>query len=432
MKLYWKKILYIFYLFLSIQFPLFAMDSSDQYNRDHSNRGRTGRGGKQFIPSQSNEKYYRGRNITSPQVDNKGSNRGRGREKGNSLSHPIIQEETSQNSLIKWVPNLNFTYFQRAVNADGELSSYKNIQWHFDQTSTLFRAYNNCQGREDGGNAKGRRNVLTALFGIVYTDTQGECWIKNFQINRVFLDGWTVNDTVLPALKLKENQEIKDNFVSLSNYCTFEECKKMGIVGNEYSSVTHDFKRTQCHSEKTLLIHVLKNIDSFILLFPATMRQVTSLWLLKREFPKNSDIVQKCISYQYQHDKLSLQKEIAIHDFILNIATLRDMCSECGKMFQKEMCEHFILLKPLVGRLREVGYSVMDSANIVVLTSGISDYGEKGSKDNTRYGYVMPNQSSRAINILLPSTEKIVYHTDSPYHVEMFPKLVLGWNIEQK
>jgi len=281
-------------------------------------------------------------------------------------------EPQSQGTI--WTENLNFTYDGNEIPDNRSGSSKKNITWHMQQADILFKAYNYCQGREDGGEARGRRNVLTASLGIIYQDKSGYN-ILYIDPPRIYIDGWETTDVPLPTLQKEENKQIQKKFVSLSNIDSFSKLKEMQVISNQ-DRLGYEFKHTKCHSEQTLLLDLAKNID----------RLITPL--------KNKEV-------------------LSIHGFILNVASLRDVCSNCQGLFSSEIFEGKLLLNQLKLSLSKE-YSIQKNAGLVILASGMSAYGEKSNNTRSNLPFKTTDNDRQQKVIQLHTGDAIMYHTTNP------------------
>ena len=323
-----------------------------------------------------------------------------------SINFPLNSTDLQPENKVRWVPNLNFTYDDRDIS----VSSGKNINWHALQADSLFRSYNYCQGREDGGNAQGRRNVLKADFQIIYSIDKKYYYSFHIPIEQVFINGFRINDNRLPDVYNPENIELRKKFTSLENYVFDSKQilkKEIAIKIKELAGLNNDdlknpesFKKRlndfdfkkNWHSEQTLLILLSSNIDYIV------------------------DLMIK---------NMGKDKNIFIHDFLLNVASLKDMCPKCANNFVKEMNDGILFVNLLKQKLSDA-YSVTDTSNLIVLASGMSPYGEK--LESTRSNIDRFSLDDRSKLLKLPLKDKLVYHIENPYGVAMFPRLINLWS----
>ncbi|MGI4850804.1 MAG: hypothetical protein ACRYGR_02550 [Janthinobacterium lividum] len=323
-----------------------------------------------------------------------------------SVNFSLNSSDLKPEDKVRWVPNLNFTYEDKDIS----VSSGKNIDWHAAQADSLFRAYNYCQGKEDGGNAQGRRNVLKANFQIIYSIDKKYYYTFHVPIEEVFINGLEITDNKLPALHSRENIDLRKKFTSLKDHISdpsgaikktvAEKIKELGglnendlkNVGNVQKRLnSFDFKKNW-HSEQTLLIYLSQNIDK---------------------------IVDSMIK------NMGKDKSIFIHDFILNIASIKDMCPKCANCLVKETNNKKLFVKSLKNKLSEI-YSVTEGSSLIVLASGISPYGEKS--ESTRSNIDKFSSDDRLNLLKLPLKDKLVYHIENPYGVATFPRLINLWS----
>lgn len=332
-----------------------------------------------------------------------------------SMESPSMEPTGVINS-IKWVDNLNFTYNGLDLN-DGKnitRSSSTIIQWHAKQADELFKAYNYCQGKENGGHAMDRRNVLKSSFMIIYSIGE-KYYLKNIIIDDIFING-TKDSFRYIELKNYDNLNVRKKFVFLDNYIyeeggkirekVFHKLLKMGlkIYGGQnavqrtiVSSLNQPYFQSNWHSEQSLLIHLSQNIIDF-----------------RKNFIQ--DLISKGI-------KKEDSKKVIIHDFIINIASLKDMCPKCVNTFTEEMKNGEIFFNDLKSAMNEQ-FVVKDDCKLTVLASGISAYGE--TENSTRKG-IKFHIFDRSKKLALPINENVVYHIDNPYTVIMLPSLETVW-----
>lgn len=229
-----------------------------------------------------------------------------------------IEEDSPSIESFKWVPCLNALYKGKFAFDEGKYSidSHRMADWHINQADMLAYFYNTYQG----GAA---RNVLRAMFSLIYMQNN-TLKIKHYMIDDIFMSGWLPEDTPLGHYKgsyieLPSYPKHTKKTFSQKNSPLFEKTKisTLGTVFKD-NKITFDgflvkqglttqteinaaFKEQECHSEKTTLFYLNFNLDKMLSYFLDDMKD-----------------------------------RFLIKDFVLNMASYRDMCLICMNSLEEK------------------------------------------------------------------------------------------------
>jgi len=317
----------------------------------------------------------------------------------NSSHSMDIVSEASEPPPTSWASSANFKLSNKvAIDIKTGLNSDELMEWHMSQAPQLADVYSNYQPGSG-------RNVAKALCSIVYTTGANDLCINHYPFQRVYINGWHVQDkkvkkNALFRMRLDDSSKGTtelESIVSLYNILsiatkdqnndyiqTLMDDKlitgfdrptdliiQTGKHWNEHKSqppFIRNLKEKQTHTEKTILI----DIDIYI-----------------------NDIIKK----------ISVPEKCTINYFIINFASYRYMCPSCKGMNYKDDPLFNLLM-----RIREkvniaFGREEEQDINIKVIFSGIA----RGSEDN------MPDfLSSRTPINLEEDRNRILYLIQNP------------------